>query len=670
MPIPTTNLKLSYDFSDPACYPGTGNTIFDLSGNGVNATNTNATFVDNGSRSYFDFNGYDSIIVSNSYNQTSKTVFTYNVWSQFTTTGTGYITITGAGALGPSGGGSPVIAVNEIAPDGVYRFNFGNGIAAMTTAGQINTWQMLTITADGTTVKFYINGIQVTSASQGTGQIDSGAQQTRLGGYGVGFTPGPASGYFDGRVATFQYYNTPLSAGDILTLYNDTVNRFPIYSFDFSNTLSYPGTGNTVYSLTNALDLPIVNGTAYVSDGIASYFSFDGVNDNIGLQSGITGVGNTFTINQWINPASPVTFGAAFSCGTNTGSITGPTIYTGAFGSDVSGSFNFGIGITSTPITANEWTFVTYTGDGTTNKLYKNGVLVGTASQGIGTWNSGSFLMGENAGGSARYTGKVAILDVYNVALGSTDVANVYAANSFRFDNLVRSYDFSDPLCYPGSGSTVFDLSGSELDLPIVNATYGGTGQSKYFNFTGTNQYIGKTGVTGFGSTFTINMWARQNNNNTLYHSFNGGYVNNGPAMYWNDGAAGNIAPSFNSGNNKIVASGIATSEWYLTSYVLDGTTAKLYVDGSLVGSVSQAPGISWQNGVFVLAAATDGAGNIEPAGYFVGDIATFDVYNSALGSTAISTYYNSTFSRFGVAPPPAPPSNVGGRQFAQGFNG
>ena len=115
MAIPPGSLQHSYDFSDPACYPGTGNTIFDLSGNGVNATNTNATFVDNGSRSYFDFNGYDSIIVSNSYNQTSKTVFTYNVWTQFTSTALGYITITGLGTLGPSGGGSPVIAINELA---------------------------------------------------------------------------------------------------------------------------------------------------------------------------------------------------------------------------------------------------------------------------------------------------------------------------------------------------------------------------------------------------------------------------------------------------------------------------------------------------------------------------------------------------------------------------
>jgi hypothetical protein len=275
-----------------------------------------------------------------------------------------------------------------------------------------------------------------------------------------------------------------------------------------------------------------------------------------------------------------------------------------------------------------------------------------------------------------NFGGLIGIAEVYSGALGSTDISDLYDLQQPRFyptppppENLVASFDFSDPACYPGTGNTVFDLTGNNLDLPIVNASYVGSGSSSHFHFTGSNQYIGKTGVTGFGSTFTINMWARQNANNTLYHSFNGGYVNNGPAMYWNDGAAGNIAPSFNSGNNKIVASGIATSEWYLTSYVLDGTTAKLYVDGSLIGSVSQAPGILWQNGVFVLAAATDGAGNIEPAGYFVGDIATFDVYNEALDSSTITDIYENTENRFLPAPPPYS-GILGGRQFNQGFNG
>ena len=220
------NLMLSYDFSDPICYPGTGNTVFDLSGSSVNATITGATFAGTGQSKYFSFDGIDNIIVSDAYDQSSKTVFTYNVWTQFTSTDLGYITITGAGALGPSGGGSPVIAVNEIAPNGEYRFNFGNGIAAMTAPGTINTWQMLTVTADGTTVKFYINGTQVDSAVQGTGVIDSGPQESRLGGYGVGYTPGPASGYYDGNIAIYEYYDTALSAGDITTIYNDTETRF------------------------------------------------------------------------------------------------------------------------------------------------------------------------------------------------------------------------------------------------------------------------------------------------------------------------------------------------------------------------------------------------------------------------------------------------------------
>ena len=648
MSIPAGSLKLHYDFSDPTCYPGTGNTIYDISGNGVNATNTNAVFKSTGDSSYFQFNGTNSVITTASYNQTSKTVFTYNVWVQHSGTSWGFVYVTGIGALGPSGGGSPGLNVNQDNTD-EYMFQFGNGIGkVLSPSSSSNTWTMYTTTADGTTVKIYKNGVLINSTSQGSGAIDSGAQTTRIGAY-------DNTGLFlNGKVATFQYYNAALSSGDILTLYNNTKARFPLNSYDFSNSLSYSGSGNTVYDLAGNLNLPIVNGTTFVSNGQASYFSFDGSNDYIG-KTGVTGLGTTFTISFWAqqntsNPQVP------FSCGYVGGGGRGVQFtFSGTISYDLSASFNFGIGYVNSLSThsPNTWDMYTYTCDGTTSKLYINGVIQGSDTQDSAFWDTGSFAIGANTNSSGNITtggdslnGKIALLDVYNTALGSTDINNIYNAQSYRFDSLVASYDFSDPLCYPGTGNTVYDLSGSELDLPISGATFVSDGTASYFSFDGSNDYIGKNGVTGLGSTFTISAWSQCNNSSdgSIFVSGTGLPPSNAPAIFYNNPTVGSISGSFNWGTG-LIEEPFPQLTWQNIVYTADGTNAKLYVDGVLQGTVSQGAG-NWPTGGFNLGRSVDASGNVG-GNPLNGKIALLDVYNVALGSTDVANIYSNYVNRF-----------------------
>jgi hypothetical protein len=696
--FPPITLVASYDFSDPLCYPGSGTTVFDLAGSLDLQIAGTVAYSGTGQSKFFDLGA--GATNGNYIGTTGVTglgnTFTISGWAR-NKGSAGYPLFT-AGYESPSGTapGFYYPTVSTVAGHFNYGVNFTDGPCVD------NTWNFLTYTVDGTTCKLYVNGILVDSIGKAggsewaTGAFVFGAAVT--GGGGIN-----APNYITADIATFDVYNVALGSTAVLDIYNSQESRFItptppappalIGSYDFSDPTCWPGTGNTVFDLTaENNDLQVI-ATTFGGTGQSKYAAFNGDTTYLYRSqfsaSGSTFSSDEFTLSLWHNYANPQQSNAIMIMGGNGGAGQGIQLQvTGSDSDKITAAFGIEITeggqLSGIANTSNTWHMSTVTGDGSLLKLYQDGAFIGSTTQ-AGSWDPRAFIIGRGLGSSYqpspvgpgfRYTGLIGIAEVYSGALGSTDISDLYDLQSPRFaeapppSNLVNSYDFSDPACYPGTGNTVFDLTGNNLDLPIVNASYVGSGSSSHFHFTGSGEYIGKTGVTGFGSTFTINMWARQNENNTLYHSFNGGYVNNGPAMYWNDGAAGNIAPSFNSGNNKIVASGIATSEWYLTSYVLDGTTAKLYINGSLIGSVSQAPGILWQNGVFVLAAATDGAGNIEPAGYFVGDIATFDVYNEALDSSTITDIYDNTENRFIPAPPPAPPSNVGGRQFAQGFNG
>ena len=911
MAIPSGSLKLSYDFSNPACYSGSGSTVYDLTLNNVNATITNATYVSDGSASHFNFNGTNAVITSNLYNQSSKTVMTYNCWGLYSSTAVGYMFITGLGTLGPSGGGSPVFAVNE-ATANEYRFNFGYGYGAVTAPSYINQWAMLTITADGTTVKFYINGVLVDTASQGVAQIDSGPQRTRLGAYDT------SGGFFAGKIATFDYYNVALEAADILSIYNSTRSRFDtlVASYDFSDPLCYPGTGNTVFDISgNNNNLALFNSPTFGGSGQSQTLTFNGTTQYGFRNSPIIGLSNTFTYNIWAkfpSTTDPATYNLAFAYGsefpssnwtglfnnrlnseitfstggisginletavtpnlvdfyniivTNDGSgsnnlkvyINGALNATGTFAlnfepsavfslasnialdgkSNISvglvefyntalgstavtalynsqqsrfippsppvtpvliGSYDFsdpacwpGSGNTAYDLTAenndlllnivsfggtgqskfaslngdtswmykgqfsasgstfnsdqftisvwhnygtqgtfggvsyivmggvtafgqgpsivvdnsdqkvrgvfgaeitaggwvtgiantnNTWHMTTLVGDGTNFLLYQDGALTGSTTQN-GQWGGSNLVFGRPsqfptgpAQGSFghKWGGLLGIAEVYSGALGSTDISDLYDLQQPRFytptppppSPLVASYDFSDPLCYPGTGNTVFDLTANNLDLPIVNATYGGTGQSKYFEFSGGSSYIGKTGVSGLGTSFSISIWSQtsvtSSSNQVTFFAGNDGISSSAPAFYYNIPTIGEISASFNYGTG-LITEPYVLDTWENYVYTADGTTVKFYKNGVEVGSVSQGPG-NWPNGQFYLGYTADA---------LIGKIATLDVYNTALGSTAVSTFYNNTENRFLPAPPPAPPSIVGGRQFAQGFNG
>lgn len=77
----------------------------------------------------------------------------------------------------------------------------------------INTWYLLTMTYEGSTLKLYVNGNQVDSTAD-TDTMETGAEPIEIG------RKGNASAYFTGQIDEASVYNYALSANQIKKVYN------------------------------------------------------------------------------------------------------------------------------------------------------------------------------------------------------------------------------------------------------------------------------------------------------------------------------------------------------------------------------------------------------------------------------------------------------------------
>jgi hypothetical protein len=98
-------------------------------------------------------------------------------------------------------------ANNASRPAGYLNTNGDVGLDG-TAAVPLNTWTHLALTSDGTEMRMFVNGVQVSSAGI-TGTITATSGPLRLGGNSVW------GEYYRGLIDEVRIYNRPLSAGEI-----------------------------------------------------------------------------------------------------------------------------------------------------------------------------------------------------------------------------------------------------------------------------------------------------------------------------------------------------------------------------------------------------------------------------------------------------------------------
>jgi hypothetical protein len=241
------------------------------------------------------------------------------------------------------------------------------------------------------------------------------------------------------------------------------------------------------------------------------------------------------------------------------------------------------------------------------------------------------------------------VLNNIRMTAGNIPVASS-ASTGVVTSSLWLYYDASNISSYPGSGSTVYDLSVNNRRGTLTAASmYTSSIASGIFSFNGINQIISTT-VT------PPNTWSLQMAiNNTFSYSaeWNRGIFSSyGQSNYYgiyvgtqlNQGS-GNGMHMWTDGNTFYsigTSTSFAINTWYIFTMVSTGSQVKIYLNGNTTP-------------ITTVNTATTNAGTLSIGqsrfdfNYWKGYIANTLVYSKALTTAEITQNYNALKGRFGL---------------------
>ena len=479
-PIIDSSLILYLDPFLSACYPGTGTTLYDLSGKGNNGTLV-------GSPAYNSLGFLLNPLGTNTQYITVPTVpfqmgydsFTISVWVKVQSTG-GSPALFGSTAgsntsryaLGTSAGQFFVFARDQNSNQ--QQFNSPNV--------NLNTFNNAVMVVNRTlsTISLYVNGILINSLSAPwTTAIDPNG-----GTAGSGFIVNGGPPFLNGTISTTLVYRRALSTTEIQTNYNalarqhglslinnttpivsqrtsntgdtqiagtfDEVTGMPVVDsslvlwHDTGQTSSYPGTGTIIYDLSGQGNNGIINGKVNYINNTGGQINFDGLTNYINVPSSpsLNFDKGDFTISFWQYTTLYGLQGASrINKGNNTSTGWGERDETFMLYSSL-GRFAL---INSDVSPLYVWRHVCFVVSQTSPyiKKYGNGILTGTSAVNGSEFpalagsvsNSVDCTFGlSTAGGLYRYlSGILPVVQIYNRALSASEVQQNFNAIRGRY---------------------------------------------------------------------------------------------------------------------------------------------------------------------------------------------------------------------------------------------
>jgi hypothetical protein len=312
--------------------------------------------------------------------------------------------------------------------------------------------------------------------------------------------------------------------------------------------------------------------------------------------------------------------------------------------------------ISYSSLTVDTWYNITFTCDGTTSRLYLNGVSIGTSAlipSGFGSY----FYLGhltDNASSSEYLKGNIAAAQLYTTALSAAEVLQNYEAQKSKFANsivqqgLVLNIDINNPYSYGGSGTTIYDVSPTALSWTGSNVTYN-SDSIKYFSYNGSNSWLESSTSNAFDTqTLTMECWCYPNSLSQNGFLFEKGQVNTQYSMFF---AADPLfifrTISLSTQDLTFTPSThLTVNAWNHIVCTYASGTKTIYVNGiqrvqqtGLTGTIP-----TGQTNQYI--GKYGNAANNYP---FNGRIGESRVYNIALSAAQVLQNYNATKGRFGL---------------------
>lgn len=427
--IVTTNLFLYYDVGYTISYSKTGIYLYDISGlssgwgllvNGptYNSANYGSIVLDGVN---------DYIQIGSIMNYTSGN-FSFSYWVYVTSLTTNQV---GQGPVIIYKGSYQVNGYyDQINTDGSVSFitnTAGSSVYSTTAAGIISAGNIYNIsyTREGSSIRIYVNGVDVTATPGNHVNPVSTSNNFYIGSYGGTYI------FSNVRIYSFANYDRALSGAEVLQNYYAGKKRFITKDklrvwYDGENTNTRVITPVTAYDVSDSLsDASLINGTSLKHWDAGTSFYFDGVNDYINC-------GNILNLNEYTKIV--IFKPSSLSFANNLVSGTGHYLYLAGTPYLRAGHYVSGVeAISSYTTIVNTWNFAAVTFD-TTNgfKIYQNGNTVVGSNSSVVPPSATDVTLG-TVSGSFLYQGQMGIVMLYNKALTSTEILDIYQAYKGRF---------------------------------------------------------------------------------------------------------------------------------------------------------------------------------------------------------------------------------------------
>jgi hypothetical protein len=335
-----------------------------------------------------------------------------------------------------------------------------------------------------------------------------------------------------------------------------------------------------------------------------------------------------------------------------------------------------------TQLNASNWNLLETFYDGTTAKLFVNGVQECSVQPGT-TYSASvaNLIAGASSSLANFWSGAMATFNVFGTTDGSNPVSSTTALNDFnvsanRFRAIPLENIVTSGLIYhldaananqgtvayangcPSSSLSWFDLSSSASNGTLFNfsscgSTSGWVGTGSTSNpyalaFDGTNDYVQVpwNQLTG-NSARTISVWFMTSTNaNRRFVSWGNNTTSQNSSLgYYNDGTNAWIG-FFGVGNDNAISTTTtySNSNWHHLAYSFSGTTSTLYLDASQKNTATQT--LSTGSSNLYIGSNSGGAG-----AYAQGSIAIVQIYSRDLSANEVKQNCLAQEGRFTSSP-------------------
>ena len=456
-----------------------------------------------------------------------------------------------------------------------------------------NQWHHVAVVNNGGTITLYIDG----TAQSSTGT--AGTLYSASVNLNIGRTDADSgSQYFDGFISNarlvkgtavytsnFTPSTSPLTAITNTKLLTCCSNRFRDKSTS-AHTITPVSTPKiqpfSPFAPSAAYD-PAVNGGSFYGDGSGDYASIAASSDFDVLSNG------TFTIDFWFYRTDALGLYADY-VGIFNGVSAGVLLYQYSTGFHVyiNGSTVFNV----THPNLNEWIHVALTRDGTTLRLFLNGVLQASSTASLGTSNYPLNIAGDSTG-RAGLQGYVSDVRVVKGTAVYTSAFTPPTAPSTAITYTEALLSFTNAAMFDQSGTTnAITRANTQLDTSVKKF---GTASAE---FDGTSDNLHLVNVVPLGtSPFTIEFFFRSNTTSldSYYRRMYKMAPVTGQDNAWCEICINHSSGSYGSGNNIFMYTpgntiiGTATpfdNNWHHFALTRDtSNNLKMFVDGTQDGS-------------------------------------------------------------------------------------